>query len=113
MNLFVENIGIYSLINSKPNPTFKLIVSVLGNVAEMERETLLERQKVGIQIAKLKGGVYNGRAKNTKQTSQDFIKKYQVAYNELLNGSTLKRSSLLGECSIGTTQRLKKLIFSN
>lgn len=113
VNLFVENIGIYSLINSKPNPTFKLIVSVLGNVAEMERETLLERQKVGIQIAKLKGGVYNGRAKNTKQTSQDFIKKYQVAYNELLNGSTLKRSSLLGECSIGTTQRLKKLIFSN
>lgn len=50
---------------------------------------------------------------NTKQSSEDFIKKYQIAYNELLNGSTLKRSSLLGECSIGTAQRLKKLIVSN
>jgi len=112
INLFVENIGIYSMITNKPNPTFKLIVSVLGNVAEMERETLLERQRVGIEIAKLKGGIYNGRARGTKQSNEDFIKKYQVAYNELLNGSTLKRSSLLGECSIGTTQRLKKLIVS-
>lgn len=112
VNLFVENIGIYSMINNRPNPTFKLIVSVLGNVAEMERETLLERQKAGIAIAKLKG-VYKGRTKGTKQSSENFIKKYQVAYNELLNGSTLKRSSLLGECSIGTTQRLKKLIISN
>lgn len=112
VNLFVENIGIYSMINNKPNPTFKLIVSVLGNVAEMERETLLERQKAGIAIAKLKGGIYNGRKFGTTQSNEDFIKKYQVAYNELVNGSTLKRSSLLGECSIGTTQRLKKLIVS-
>jgi len=113
VNLFVENIGIYSLLNNKPNPTFKIILSVLGSLAEIEREFLMERQKIGIEIAKLKGGIYNGRAKNTKQSNEDFIKKYQVAYNELLNGSTLKRSSLLGECSIGTTQRLKKLITSN
>lgn len=112
VNLFVENIGIYSRINNKPNPTFKLIISVLANLAFFERETLLERQKVGIEIAKLKGA-YKGRAKGTKQSNEDFIKKYQVAYNELLNGSTLKRSSLLGECSIGTTQRLKKLIVPN
>lgn len=111
VNLFVENIGIYSMIQNKPNPTFKLIVSVLGNVAEMERETLIERQRAGIKIAKLKG-VYSGRAKNTKQSNEDFIKKYQVAYDELVIGSTLKRSSLLGECSIGTAQRLKKLIIS-
>lgn len=108
VNLFVENIGIYSMIQNKPNPTFKLIVSVLGNVAEMERETLLERQQVGIEIAKLKG-VYKGRSKGTRQSDKDFIKKYQIAYDELLNGSTLKRSSLLGECSIGTAQRLKRL----
>ena len=79
----------------------------MGNVAEMERETLLEQQKTGIAIAKLKGGVYNGRKFGTRQSSEDFIKKYQVAYNELLHVSTLKRSSLLGECSIGTSQRLK------
>jgi len=109
VNLFVENIGIYSMINNKPNSTFLLIISVLANVASMERETLLDRQRSGIEIAKLKG-VYKGRAIGTKQSNEDFIKKYQVAYKELVKGSTLKRSSLLGECSIGTTQRLKKLI---
>lgn len=112
INLHVENIGINSLIQSKPNPTFKLIISVLGNVAEMERQAILDRQKIGIQIAKLKGNVYKGRLKGTKQTREEFIKKYQVAYNELLEGSTLKRASLLGECSIATAQRLKKLILS-
>ncbi len=109
INLFVENLGLFSLINSKPNPSFKLIVSVLGSVAELERENILERQKQGIEIAKAKG-IYKGRKKGTKISDSDFIKKYNVAYNELKAGSTLKRASLLGECSIHTCQRLKKLL---
>ena len=42
VNLFVENIGMYSLVKDKPNPSFKMIVSVLGNVAEMERFGFLD-----------------------------------------------------------------------
>jgi DNA invertase Pin-like site-specific DNA recombinase len=37
VNLYVENIGMFSMNGEKPNPTFKIITSVLGNVAEMER----------------------------------------------------------------------------
>tara|TARA_R110002072_G_scaffold59514_1_gene151489 strand:- start:84794 stop:85411 length:618 start_codon:yes stop_codon:yes gene_type:complete len=109
VNLFVENIGLFSLIDKKPNSTFNLIISVLGNVAQMEREFLLSRQKTGIAIAKMKG-VYKGRLLGTKQTKEQFITKYKIAYNELKSGATLKRASLLGECSIGTCQRLKRLI---
>ena len=36
INLFIENIGMYSLIDNKENLAFKMITSVLGNVAEME-----------------------------------------------------------------------------
>ena len=75
----------------------------------MEREFMLSRQKAGIQIAKIKG-VYKGRLAGSKQTHEQFIAKYKVAYDELKSGATLKRASLLGECSIGTCQRLKKLI---
>ena len=53
INLFVENNGMYSMIDGKPNPTFKMIACVLGNVAEMERTNMLERQKAGIELAKL------------------------------------------------------------
>ncbi len=52
------------MIQNQPNPILKLIVSVLGKVTEMEGETLLERQNVGVKIAKLKG-VYKGRIKGT------------------------------------------------
>lgn len=109
VNLFVENLGLYSMINSQPSDTFKLIASVLGSVSEIEKKNILERQRQGIAIAKLKG-VYKGRANGTRQPNSRFIKKYKVAYDELLQGSTLKRASLLGECSIGTCQRLKKLL---
>lgn len=109
INLFVENIGLYSLVNGRPNSTFNLIISVLGNVAQMEREFMLSRQRAGIEIAKIKG-VYKGRLSGSKQTKEQFITKYKIAYEELKSGSTLKRASLLGECSIGTCQRLMKVI---
>lgn len=109
INLFVQNLGLYSLVNSKPNQSFKLIISVLGNIAEMERENLLERQKVGIELAKTRG-VYKGRKKGSTISDTNFIKKYQIAYNELKKGETIERASLLGKCSIGTAFKLKKLI---
>ncbi|MDF2552862.1 MAG: transposase [Chryseobacterium sp.] len=58
----VENLGLESLINGKENQAFKLIISVMANIAEMERETILERQREGIAIAKAKG-IYKGREK--------------------------------------------------
>ena len=53
--LKVENLGLESLTNERENPTFKLIVSVLANISEMERNSILERQQEGIAIAKAKG----------------------------------------------------------
>ena len=40
----IDNQGLESMVEGKENPTFKLIVSVLANIAEMERATLRERQ---------------------------------------------------------------------
>jgi DNA invertase Pin-like site-specific DNA recombinase len=41
--------------------TGRIMVTVLGMVAEMERRFILERQRAGIDAAKAKGGVYKGR----------------------------------------------------
>ena len=46
----------------KADPMGKLMLTMLGAVAEFERELLRERQREGIAIAKSKG-VYKGRAK--------------------------------------------------
>ena len=109
VTLFVENIGMYSKIDSKPNPVFKMIVSVLGNVAEMEREYLRERQKQGIDIAKAKG-IYTGRLYGSKMTDEQLIAKYRVAVKELESGQSLRRAALLGGCSLGTAQKIRRVI---
>jgi len=57
------------------SPTGKLMLTMLGAIAEFEREIMLERQKEGIAIAK-ENGAYTGRkpvAKEKLQLAQDFI----------------------------------------
>jgi DNA invertase Pin-like site-specific DNA recombinase len=109
INLFVENIGMYSMIDGKPNPTFKMIASVLGNVAEMERDNMLERQKAGIELAKLQGK-YKGRLYGSRMTDKEFLKKYKKVKVELRNGESLRRASALGGCSLGIAQKVKRLM---
>lgn len=107
VNLYVENIGMYSLVDGNQNPIFKMIVSVLGNVSEMERNNMLERQRQGIEIAKAKG-VYKGRLYGSRMTEEEFLKKYRKVEIELRSGESLRRAAKLGECSVGVAQRVKK-----
>jgi len=109
VKVFVENIGMFSLIDNKPNPSFKMIVSVLGNVAEMERNNMLERQKQGIELAKAKG-VYSGRLYGTKMTDNEVLTKYKVVVRELKNGESLRRASKIGGCSLGTAQKVQSIL---
>jgi DNA invertase Pin-like site-specific DNA recombinase len=97
------------MIEGKPNPIFKMIISVLGNVAEMERTNMLERQKQGIEIAKAKGK-YKGRLYGSMMSDEEFLAKYRKVKQELENGESLRRAAKLGECSLGTAQKVKRLM---
>lgn len=59
------------------NPISKMIISILGVVAEMERNFIKERQAEGVAIAKAKG-VYKGRAKGTKESNLEFLNKPRI-----------------------------------
>jgi len=110
ISLFVENIGMYSMTGNKINPAFKMIISVLGNVAEMERDHLRERQKKGIEIAKAKG-IYKGRLYGSKMTDEQYLEKYRIVVKKLTdNKQSLRRAALLGGCSLGTVQKIKRII---
>ncbi len=111
--LKVDNLGIESLVNGKPNHAFKLIISVMGNIAEMERSIMLERQKQGIELAKKKG-VYKGRLKGSKETDEDFLEKYKGVQKELKLGvNSLRKIAKLNEVSLATVQKVKKIMTSN
>jgi len=55
------------------SPMSKLLLNVMGAMAEFERELIKERQLEGIQIAKTKG-VYKGRTKALKPSQVEDLK---------------------------------------
>ena len=59
------------------NPISKMIISILGVVAEMERNLIKERQAEGVAIAKA-NGVYKGRSRGTTLSNLDFLNKPKV-----------------------------------
>lgn len=60
--------------DGKENPIAKMVISILGVIAEMQREQIREAQAQGIAIAKAKG-VYKGRRQNSKETALQFLSK--------------------------------------
>lgn len=112
--LKVDNLGLESLTNGKENSTFKLIVSVLANISEMERETMLERQKEGIAIAKA-NGVYKGREKNSYESTEKFLAKYQTVINYLKKSNSPPISDIakLCNCSKNTVLKVKNKLIEN
>ena len=47
-------------------------------------------------------------------TDEQFLEKYKTVAKELTeNGQSLRRAALLGGCSLGTAQKIKRMIESN
>ncbi|REE07868.1 DNA invertase Pin-like site-specific DNA recombinase [Winogradskyella pacifica] len=111
VTLKVDNLGIESLTNGKPNSTFNLIISVMANVSQMERETLLERQREGIAIAKA-NGTYKGRVKGSTESKQEFLSKHKEVVKHLKAKQSLRNTAKLSNVSLGTVQKVKKLVLS-
>lgn len=74
------------LVSNKENidtstPTGKLLLTMIGAIAEFERTNMLERQREGIAIAKRKG-VYKERCGRKKKEIDD--EKFAMEYQKLL-----------------------------
>lgn len=105
----VDNLGIESIANGKPSAAFKLIISVLANIAEMERDTMLERQREGIALAKAKGK-YNGRVRGSTESPSDTLDKYPDVIKYLNQGQSLRNAAKLAGVSLGTVQKVKAIL---
>ena len=107
--LRVDNLGLESMVDGRPNQVFKLIVSVLGNVAEMERANLRERQLEGIALAQAKG-VYKGRQRGSSMDTQELLEKYKHVTKEIKNHPDLpvRKLAKITSVSVGTAQRVRK-----
>lgn len=107
--LHVENIGLSNKLNGRDNPVFKLIVSVLAAISEVERENLLERQREGILLAQ-KRGAYKGRVSGTTESADAFLEKHQDILKELKkNKLSIREVAKMTGKSKSTVMKVKKL----
>jgi DNA invertase Pin-like site-specific DNA recombinase len=110
VNLIVENLGLHSRMDGKPNPIFKMICDLLANVSQIERESIKERIAEGIAIAKLQGK-YKGRVKGITETDEDFLNKYKADLKYIKNKSfSLSQLNKMTSLSINTIRKIKTLI---
>jgi len=102
--------GLTTLNNGVENPISKMIISILGVVAEMERKQIRERQLEGIKIAKLKGS-FLGRKKGTSESVLDFLdkEKNRKALDYLKKGFKINEVSKLTDLHPNTISKIKRL----
>lgn len=86
------------LVSNKENidsstPTGKLMLTMIGAIAEFERQNLLERQREGIAIAKREGKFKGGQAK--KIDENQFAKAY-----EKYNSRQITKKAMAAELKI-------------
>ncbi len=111
INVISEKEGLQTLIDGKENPIAKMMIGILGTLAEFELSRIKERQAEGIAKAKAKG-IYAGRIEGSKEDIEVFLNKaknIKIA-RELRRGTPIKRTALLCSCSAQLVRKVKKAL---
>ena len=111
VNVVSDKEGLNTIVNGKENPIAKMMIGILGTLAEFELSRAKERQTEGIAERKSKG-LYMGRQKGTSESLDTFINKAstQAILKHLKQKESIKRTALLSKTSEGTVKKVKKLI---
>lgn len=76
-------------------PTGKLMLTILGGVAEFEREIMLERQREGIAKAKAEGK-YKGRAPTARSKADEVL----ALHKQGIGGTEIAKRLGIGRASV-------------
>ena len=111
INVISEKEGLKTIVDGKENPVAKMMIGILGTLAEFELNRAKERQAEGIAKAKTKG-VYAGRSAGSSESIDVFIAKEstKAILKNLRLGESIKRTALLSKASIGKVKKVKKMI---
>ena len=114
VNLVSRREGLSTMIEGKANPIATLIIGILSTLAQHERERLKERQREGIDKAKLKGIYKNNGGNRKEETLEEFSAKSSTKkiLKFLNEGNSLRRTALLSSCSLGKVQKVVRLLFN-
>ena len=101
-----EGLSLFQPDGSK-NPFLNIFISILGTVAEMERENIYFRLKSGRDKFVAEGGKLGRKEGSTKSRDQK-AEEYKNVLRELKRGTSVRRTAKLHDISHSTVERLKK-----
>ena len=111
INVISEKEGLQTIIDGKENPISKMMIGILGTLAEFELNRAKERQAEGIAKAKVKGS-YLGRSKGSSESIEVFTNKAstKAILKYLKMNESISRTAKLSQTSEGSVKKVKRLI---
>ena len=101
VNIYFQDHGMNTLTTKRStNQVTKLLISMLGSFAEVEREQIASRLQSGRKLAMEKGTFKPGRPKGSGMTKEELLAKYPKVVKRLKAERTIRE--VAGECGLST-----------
>jgi len=113
ISLFIQNFNIETLTPTKEvNPMSSFLITILAEVAQMERKTIQNRLKSGYDTHRKKGGKV-GRKVGYRKSDEEMLEQYAEEIKLMKKGYSYNHISQLTNTNKNTLTKLKMMIDSS
>ena len=110
ISLYIQNYGIETLTeDGKVNPMSQFLITILAEVARMERKTIRERVQSGYNNFRANGGKV-GRKQGYRKSEADMREQYAEVIRLLRKGISLRNISKITHTSINTIRKCQAYV---
>lgn len=110
ISLYIQNYGIETLTeNREVNPMSQFLITILAEVARMERKTIRERVESGYKNFRASGGKV-GRKEGYKKSDETMREQYAEEIRLLRKGISLRNISKITGTSVNTIRKCQVLL---
>ncbi len=108
VSVYIHNLGIYTLqSNGEANPVASIMVTVLAEMANIERSNIVYRLNSGRDSYIANGGKL-GRRKGSCKSIERKKEEYKEVISLLKRGYSVRNTAKLSSVSVSTVQRVKR-----
>ena len=110
ISLYIQNYGIETLTaDGEVNPMSQFLITILAEVARMERKTIRERVESGYKNFRANGGKV-GRKEGYRKSEADMREQYAEEIRLLRKGISLRNIAKITGTSVNTIRKCQSLI---
>jgi DNA invertase Pin-like site-specific DNA recombinase len=108
VNVYIQNLNLYTLLETgEINPMASIIITVMAEMAAIERTNISYRLNSGRNSYIAKGGKL-GRKEGSVKTIEIKKEEYKQVITLLKKGTSIRNTAKLANVGISTVQRIKK-----